>query len=64
MCLLAIYMFSYVKYLYKYFVHLKSLVVWRLPWKSIAGSLGSIPGQGTKIPYAAQGGKKRVVLSY
>ena len=32
--------------------------------KSIAGSLGSIPGQGTKIRYAAQGGKKKVVLSY
>ena len=35
MCLLGIYIFSFVKCLYKYFVHLKSLVVWRLgfnPW--------------------------------
>ena len=35
--------------------------------KSIAGSLGSIPGQGTKIRYAPQGGKKKscfVLLRY
>ena len=39
------------------------MVQWLGMESFIAGSLGSIPGQGTKIPQAAQCGQKKIFFN-